>query len=136
MNAKHPRFSSLARAVRAGIQLIPDEAPRGRYFGVSPDTGRLGCDALAAAWFAEYYDGERTDDEDRGLSPFLSRPLDDAYPELTREMAPGCALGAPGCPAPDRPPGRSLEAKIIHLEDQHAFTREQVAQWLEDRGQS
>jgi hypothetical protein len=133
MQTKHPRFESLAHAVRAGIQLVPDPAPPRRYFGVSPETGRLGCDALAAAWFAEYYDGARQDDEDRGLHRFLSTPLHEAYPALTSDMGPGCPLDVRDCPSPNRSPGRFLEAKIIHLEDEHGFTREQVALWLQDR---
>ena len=73
MEAKHPRFPSLAHAVRAGIQLVPDEAPRRRYFGVSAQTGRLGCDALAAAWLAEYYDRPRSESDDPGLRVFFRR---------------------------------------------------------------
>jgi hypothetical protein len=128
----HPRFPTLAHAVRAGIHLIPDPAPPRRYLGVSPDTGRLGCDALAAAWFAEFYDGTRTDDEDRGLRLFLSSPLADAYPALRRDFGPGCPIEAEDCPRPAG--GRTLEAKIIHLEDEHGYTREQVVEWLQERG--
>ena len=133
METKHPRFPTLAHAVRAGMQLVPDEAPPRRFLGVSAETGRLGCDALVAAWFAEYYDGARLADEDRGLARFLSTPLHEAYPVLARELGAGCALDAPDCPAPSRPPGRFLEAKIVHLQDEHGFTRDQVAQWLDDR---
>ena len=130
MEVRHPRFPSLSRAIRAGIQLVPDAAPPRRYFGVLAVTGRLGCDALAAAWFAEYYDGARPEDEDRGLKLFLSAPLHDAYPALASDAGVGCALGLRDCVAPERP-GRSLEAKIIHLQDEHGFSRDQVADWLE-----
>jgi hypothetical protein len=132
MSTKHPRFLTLAQAVRAGIQLVPDGAPARRYFGVSAETGRLGCDALAAAWFAEYFDGTREEDQDRGLRAFLSAPLLDAYPVLTKEVGASCPIRADNCPRPRG--GATVEAKIIHLEDEHGFSREQVAQWLEDRG--
>ena len=134
METKHPRFSSLAHAVRAGIQLVPDPAPPRRYLGVSPQTGRLGCDALAAAWFAEFYDGTRAEDQDRALGAFLSRPLIEAYPVLAEDLGPRCPLGADDCPRPIG--GRSLEAKIIHIQDEHGCTRQQVAEWLEKRNRS
>ena len=86
MDAKHPRFATLAQAVRAGMQLVPDEAPRRRHLGVSAESGRLGCDALAAAWFAEFYDSTRAEDEDQGLGLFLSRPLVNAYPVLAKDV--------------------------------------------------
>jgi hypothetical protein len=124
------RFAYLHQAVRAGIQLIPDEAPPSRYFGVSPNSGRLGCDALAAAWFAEFYDRERSEDQDAMLKLFLSVDLASAYPVLHEDMGPGCPSGpsAGSCPHPDV--GRALEQKIIHLQDRHRFSREQVADWL------
>jgi len=128
-----PRFPYLYRAVRAGIQLIPDPAPPNRYFGVSPATGRLGCDALAAAWFAEYYDRERSENQDTMLGLFLSVDLAGAYPVLHKDMGPGCPADPTGsCPHPN--PGRAVEQKIIHLQDRHGFSREEVADWLEARG--
>ncbi len=135
MDEKHPRFPYFAQAVRAGIQIMPDAAPLRRYFGVSPATGRLGCDALAAAWLAEYYDGERpAHDEDSGLRGFLSVSLTDAYPVLTQDLGPECPAGPRDrCPAPGRA-GRTLEAKIIHLQDEHGISREQVADWLQAHG--
>jgi hypothetical protein len=132
--ASHPRFGSLAQAVRAGIQLVPDPAPHRRYFGVSSETGRLGCDALAAAWFAEYYDGERSPDEDWGLHRFLSARLAEAYPVLSEDLGLDCPLGPnANCSVPDKP-GRTLEAKVIHLQDEHRVSREKVADWLEAQG--
>ncbi|HTY40810.1 MAG TPA: hypothetical protein VMH79_02940 [Thermoanaerobaculia bacterium] len=118
--------------MRAGIQLVPDPAPPRRYFGVSAATGRLGCDALAAAWFAEFYDGTREEDDDGGLGLFLSAPLAEAYPVLLRNMGPDCALLSEDCPRPAG--GYSLEQKIIHLQDEHGYTREHVVFWLEQRG--
>ena len=134
MKVSHPRFPSLASAVRAGIQLMPDAAPPRRYFGVSAETGRLGCDALAGAWFAEFYDAERsTADDDQGLTAYLSSPLVEAYPALRQDMGPGCPLGAhEPCPRPKG--GRTVETKIIHLQDEHRFSRERIAEWLDERG--
>ena len=132
MDAKHPRISSFSHAVRAGIQLVPDPAPPRRYLGVSAATGRLGCDALVAAWFAEFYDRTRIGDEDTGLRAFLSTSIVDAYPILRVEMAPDCPLSAVDCPQPVG--GRVVEAKIVHLQDEHGYTREQVAAWLETHG--
>lgn len=130
--ASSPRFPYLYQAVRAGIQLVPDPAPRGRYFGVSAETGNLGCDALVAAWFAEYYDRERSEDQDSMLRLFLSVDLAAAYPILDRDMGAGCPAGAiDDCPHPSI--GRTLERQIIHLQDRHGLTREQVATWLEER---
>lgn len=131
MDARHPRFESFAHAVRAGMQLVPDGAPLHRYLGVSAETGRLGCDALAAAWLAEFYDSTRAEGGDRGLQFFLSRALVDAYPVLHSAVGSGCPIGAVDCPNPGG--GETVEAKIIHLEDEHEFSREQVAQWLEAR---
>jgi len=130
----HPRFPSLAAAVRAGIQLVPDPAPPRRYFGVSADTGRLGCDALAAAWFAEYFDVERiSEDEHAGLARYLSSPLAEAYPVLKRDVGPSCPLGAhERCPRPEG--GRTVESKVIHLEDEHGYKREAIAEWLQSHG--
>jgi hypothetical protein len=119
----------LHQAVRAGIQLIPDPAPTGRYFGVSAATGRLGCDALAAAWFAEYYDGERND-QDPGLGSFLSEDLAKAYPQLRLDLGPNCPWG-PTSSCSHSNMGRSLEQKIIHLQDRHQLSREKVADWLQ-----
>ena len=128
--AEHPRFESLAKAVRAGCQLIPDPAPPGRYFGVSSSTGRLGCDALAAAWFAEFYDGVRPDDEFASLRRFLSEDLAEAYPVLGKDLGPGCPSGSEST-CPHRSEGRTLEQKVVHLQDRHGFTRDQVAAWLQ-----
>jgi hypothetical protein len=113
------------------MQLMPDEAPRHRYLGVSAETGRLGCDALAAAWFAEFYDSARPDGEGRGLEAFLSRPLVEAYPVLHSVIGAACPIGAADCPKPRA--GETVEAKIIHLQDEHEYSREQVARWLEGR---
>lgn len=132
MDAKHPRFATLAQAVRAGMQLVPDEAPRRRHLGVSAESGRLGCDALAAAWFAEFYDSTRAEDEDQGLGLFLSRPLVNAYPVLAKDVGHGCPIGAEDCPRPSG--GATVQAKIIHLQDEHELTRPGIADWLESRG--
>ena len=128
------RFPHLYQAVRAGIQIMPDPAPSGRFLGVSPTSGRLGCDALAAAWFAEFYDRERTEDHDATLGQFLSADLARLYRVLDFDMGPSCPAGPTGsCPHATkiRP---SLEQKIIHLQDCHGFTREKVADWLETHG--
>jgi hypothetical protein len=131
MEPRHPRFSSLAQAVRAGIRLVADAAPRGKYFGVSPLTGRLGCDAIASAWIAERLEGKRPEAAEVGLRAFLARPLVDAYPALRSDAGPGCPIEAADCPTFQV--GDTVEAKVLHLEDEHDFTREQVAQWLEGR---
>jgi hypothetical protein len=135
MHPRHPRFESLAHAVRAGIQLVPDAAPPRRYLGVSAATGHLGCDALAAAWLAEYYDGERSsEDEHGGLDRFLSASLAGAYPALRTELGNDCPAGPDDrCPAPLRA-GRTLEAKLMHLQDEHTMSRVEIADWLEDNG--
>jgi hypothetical protein len=135
MDDQHPRFRLLSQAVRAGIQIVPDAAPPRRFFGVSAETGRLGCDALAAAWFAEYYDSERLPGpEEHGLDEFLSVRLTEAYPVLKKVLGPGCPAG-PGdrCPTRGRG-GQTLEAKVIHLEDEHGLGREKVADWLQLHG--
>ena len=129
---RHPRFFALHQAVRAGIELVPDPAPPRRYFGVSEATGRLGCDVLAAAWFAEFSENDREDDEHSSLTQYLSRPLLDAYPVLVRDLGMGCPVGPDDkCPKPKG--GTILERKIIHIQDWHGFTREQVADWLQER---
>ncbi len=127
------RFPNLYQAVRAGMQIMPDAAPPSRYLGVSPVTGRLGCDALAAAWFAEFYDCERSEGRDEALTLFLSAKLEAVYPVLREDMGPGCPAGPTGsCAHPGS--GRALEQKIIHLQDRHGFTREKVADWLQEHG--
>lgn len=128
------RFPHLYQAVRAGIQIAPDPAPPGRFLGVSPLTGRLGCDALAGAWLAEFYDRERTEEHDATLAQFFSADLAGLYEVLTFDMGPSCPAGpTTSCPHSTkiRP---SLEQKIIHLQDCHGFTREKVADWLESHG--
>lgn len=116
------------------MQLVPDAAPHRRYLGVSAATGRLGCDVLAAAWFGEFYDAERLPDQDWGLHHFLSAPLAEAYPVLSTDQGPDCPWGPNAdCPKPERP-GRTLEAKIIHLQDEHGLSRENVADWLQTNG--
>jgi hypothetical protein len=116
METRHPRFSSLAQAVRAGIQLVPED---------------LGCDSLVGAWFAEYSDGTQPEEKDLGLQAALSTPLNDAYPVLLGYFGPVCPIEADECRTPGG--GWSVEAKIIHLEGEHEFSREQVARWLQDR---
>jgi hypothetical protein len=132
MDKRRPRFPSLSAAVREGIRLVPHEAPRGRFFGDSPQTGRLGCDAVASAWFAEFFDEGSAESADVGVRAFLASPIADVYPVLRSRVGLGCPIGAVSCPTSRI--GETVEAKIIHLEDEHGFTREQVAQWLEDRG--
>jgi hypothetical protein len=56
----------------------------------------------------------------------------DIYPVLKRDLGPGCPAGPDDqCPRPK--PSRILERKIIHLQDEHGFTREHVADWLQER---
>ena len=82
------RFPYLFQAVRAGLQIVPDAAPPGRFLGVSPASGRLGCDALAAAWVAEFFDRERTAEHDATLGQFLAADLAGLYPVLAFDMGP------------------------------------------------
>lgn len=116
------------------MQLVPDAAPPRRYFGVSHESGRLGCDALAAAWLAEFYDAERAvADEAAGLTDFLAAPLNEAYPVLRKDLGEACPVGAHApCPRPKG--GRTVEEKIVHLQDEHGFSRERVADWLHEQG--
>lgn len=132
MDKRSPRFPSLSAAVRAGIRLIPDEAPRGRFFGDSPATGRLGCDALASAWFAEFFDGRPAESVDIGLRAFVASPIANVYPVLQSKVRPGCPIESGVCRTTRV--GETVDTKIIHLEDAHGHSREQVALWLEDRG--
>jgi hypothetical protein len=49
----------------------------------------------------------------------LSSRLSDAYPTLSEDIGPDCPLGPNvHCPIRRRP-GRTLEATIIHLQDEH-----------------
>ena len=127
-NESLPRRRSLSRLVRDGIQLhpIPPVQPG------DPAGGRLGRGALQAAWLALYPKARGPGDNPTAL--YVSGDLASDYPELREDMGPGCPWGPTGsCPAPTEP-GRSLEQKIIHLEDRHWLTRERVADWLETHG--
>ena len=125
------RFRSLADAVRKGCQLVPDPLPARRYVGPA-GSGRLGCDALVAAWFAEYAEeGVQLDDPNLTQYRYLSGELSDAYPVLSMDLGPGCPSGPQSlCPKPGDL-GQTLEAKIIHLQDEHGLSREQVIAWLD-----
>lgn len=125
------RFPHLFQAVRAGIQIVPDSAPPGRFLGVSPATGRLGCDALTAAWLAEFYDRDRSDTGGWMLRLFLCADLAEAYPVLRYDMGASCPAGPTSSCRHPNTIGSSLEQKLIHLQDCHGLTREKVADWLE-----
>lgn len=115
--------------MRVGCELVPDPAPARRYVGTA-ESGRLGCDALAAAWFAEFSDTLPPTDPDDALHRHLPTELTDAYPVLTMDLGPGCPSG-PQSVCPKRgDSGHTLEVKIIHLQDEHGFSRENVVAWL------
>jgi hypothetical protein len=110
---------TLSQAIRLGIELIPGEAQT-RTHGNQKTT----ADALASAWVAQV--------GPENASLYTSRALAKFFPELDREEGHECPLRGPYCPKPLG--GNTLEAKIIHLHDEHGFNREQVADCLESRG--
>jgi hypothetical protein len=65
---------------------------------------------------------------------YAAADLVECYPELREDFGVFCPYGQ-GSRCREWPPlsSRSLEVAIIRLEDAHGLTREQVADWLEER---
>ena len=117
------RFKTLSAAVRDGCARYP--LPR--LDSHDPAGGRFGRSALNAAWIAEF--------EKDHPDGYLTADLEGRYPELREEFGPFCPYGeSTQCRVWPPPHSRTLEAAIIHLEDTHKRTREQVARWLEAHG--
>jgi hypothetical protein len=116
---------SLSQAVRRGAELVPGEAQR-----YSHGDGKKTTDVLGAAWAAQFEPGE--------APRYLSRPLARLYPQLDKplsidaERQAECPIEDPDCRKPRG--GKTLQDKILHLQDQHGWGRDKVAAFLEDRG--
>ena len=129
-DARARHFARISLAILRGMELVPDPSAPGTYFKKWPGTGKTGCGTVAAAWIAEFEEELAGMDEGERNRLFTSAEVYEFYPELRQEMPRACPAGVPGCPEG----GNSLEAKIIHLEDVHAFRRAEVVRWLEDLG--
>lgn len=116
-----PSFKTLSEAIRHGIplQTVPD--PPDPAIG-----GRQGRGALQAAWRARHPETSAS---------YVSTRLAEDFPELHKPAGNSCPAGPnTSCPEWPKQNPRTLEVAIIHLEDTHAFSREQVASWLEAYG--
>ena len=84
--------------------------------------------ALQAAWLAQFPDAT-------GPRDALSAELLPYYPELREAFGDSCPYGPnPSCPAWPRCEERTLEQPIVHLEDVHHETREEIIRWLDAHG--
>lgn len=119
------RFKTLSEAVRHGCARFP--LPSRNLH--DPAGGPFGRGALHAAWVAEF---ER--DHPDGYSRLN---LVERYPELREDFGICCPSGESSMCGSWPSPGagsRSFEQAVIHLEETHKRSREQVAQWLEANG--
>jgi hypothetical protein len=100
--------AELAEAIRHGTLFRPDQA-FGEYF-----TGRRASCALGAAYEGMY----RLPRDTTGIRPRNLERLFDCLENTLRRCPEGCKKRLP------------LGAMILHLNDDHHWTREAIAQWV------
>lgn len=106
----------LSAAIRAGSQLT--EQVKVVYLQEDPETGKIcGACAMGAAWVGLH------GVEKRGI-PYVSAELTSHWPEIAQARHPHPVTGNPV----------SLYYSIVTLNDDHGWTREQIADWLEKEG--
>jgi hypothetical protein len=133
----------LSAAIRNGIDLVPHTKGQCFRFDASGEdwAGQeahkkplLGADALGTALVGLAGSAaaavERTYEGARGAPLAV---LKDLYPELwkKRDQCPVCKAKRDWSP----PPPQMLIGILYHLQDKHEWTREQVAEYLEGRGE-
>lgn len=117
-----PRFHRLSSAIAEGIRLLSD-SERGAWGGGVRMSALCGK-SLAAACIGQFDSNtERLLREGVDLVGSL-RVL---YPSLAEAVVHGCSRWRPR----DR---QTLEDNILHLEDCHGFSRDQIVTWLREQG--
>ena len=110
----------LAMAMRKGGRLYPQS--RGRYGEIGPSGRVLGLCALGAAAAGA---GWRVTDAAKGEWDF-ERRLEQQWPSLEQPQT---------CPVPSCKDGRapvgSLREVVVHLNDDHGWAVDQIADWLD-----
>ncbi len=108
----HQSEKALASFIRAGAQRRPDQA-YGDYF-----SGQRASCALGAAYEGMYR---------------LPREVGGLHPSKDLEWFFDCLEGTVRkCPSEGCRKTLALASIIVHLNDDHRWTREQIATWLED----
>ena len=111
---QHHGTKELASAIRAGAARRPEQA-FGDYF-----IGRRASCALGAAYEGMYR---------------LAADMDGKRPTKDLTSFFDCLEGTVrGCPIEGCKKRLILSAMIVHLNDHHAWSREQIATWLEENG--
>jgi len=117
-----PRFHRLSSAIAEGIRLMSDSER------VVPDSGfRMAAvcgKSLSAACLGQF-DGNTERLLRDGVD--LVGSLRVLYPALATPVVHGCSRWRPS-------EGQTLEDNIVHLEDCHGFSRDQIVAWLRERG--
>ena len=114
MGDEHHGTRELAAAIRAGAARRPDQA-FGDYF-----VGRQASCALGAAYEGMYR---------------LASDMDGQRPTTDLTAYFDCLEGTMwNCPIEGCRKRLLLSAMIVHLNDHHAWSREQIASWLEANG--
>jgi hypothetical protein len=114
MSDEHHGTKELASAIRAGAARRPDQA-FGDYF-----VGNRASCALGAAYEGMYR---------------LARDMDGKRPTKDLTSFFDCLEGiVRGCPIEGCKKRLLLSAMIVHLNDHHEWSREQIATWLEENG--
>jgi hypothetical protein len=114
MAAEHHGVKELAAAIRAGAARRPDQA-FGDYF-----IGRRASCALGAAYEGMY----RLAEEMGGRRP--TKDLEWFFDCLETTLR--------WCPVEGCKKHLVLSSMIVHLNDTHQWSREQIASWLEENG--
>jgi len=114
MADEHHGTKELAAAIRAGAARRPEQA-FGDYF-----VGRSASCALGAAYEGMYR---------------LASDMDGQRPTSDLTAYFDCLEGTMwNCPLEGCKKRLLLSAMIVHLNDHHAWSREQIASWLEENG--
>ena len=114
MADQHHGTKELAAAIRAGAARRPDQA-FGDYF-----VGQRASCALGAAYEGIYR---------------LAQDMDGRHPTRDLTIYFDCLEGSMrSCPIEGCKKRLLLSAMIVHLNDHHAWSREQIATWLEENG--
>jgi len=118
-----PRFHRLSSAIAEGIRVLPESASSMTESGLRMSAALCG-ESMAAAC-AGQWDGQTERMLHEGVD--LVGSLRVLYPALCARIVHGCKLWRPTSE-------QTLEENILHLEDCHGFTREQIVAWLRERG--